>query len=256
MDTIQETWVINMDKCTDRLERIVRRLSDADVKFNRFSACLPNDPALVGKSFGTPGQMACALSHYKIWRDCYDRGLNRVMILEDDVIFRIGWRELLNAQLVELDATNVGKLTDQCWQMLHINPDPVYWNSPDPGYGVKDSNRAGRLIKLAVEKAPTHSTGGYIINRNGIEFLLDFFKNGLAIADYMTIKLQYCDRSYTYYPYLCFQEEYESFVSDSGGLITKKQLADYVKNHHTLYDLADMAEFNNRYEMVYGHPCF
>ncbi len=252
---IQEVWVINLAKCTDRLQRMTRRLMDAGINFNRFNARTPNDPLLIGCKFGNPGQMACSLSHYLIWRDCYNRGLNRVLILEDDVIFRTNWTDILVKQIKELD--ELSKTSGREWQMLHINPDPLFWNKPDD-YGTKDYDRANKPILLAAQKNPTHSTGGYVINRSGLKFLLDTFPTPpqLLVADFMTIKLQYCDKSYTYYPYLGFQEEYESFVTTQGGLITKKQISDYIRYHHELYDNEDMLEFNRRYEEAHGELCW
>ena len=90
-----EIYVINMDRSTDRLEEIDGRLRRLGIKYQRISAVegsklsyaeIRKETTLPSALFSTKGAIGCALSHKKAWKDAVVRNLNRVLILEDDVI--------------------------------------------------------------------------------------------------------------------------------------------------------------------------
>lgn len=231
---VDRIYVINLDRCKERMKCMERRLKD--IPYTRFSAI---SPTTLMSGFDKLGAQGCSQSHYKIWEECYHSNIQRVLIFEDDVIFMNNWVSLLNTQLSNLPKDAA---------MLHLNVDPAFY--------LQDVSSKGTLIQLGKSKSPSHSTGAYILTRRGIEFLYLTFKDRLGVADYMTIVLQQQLPCYTFYPYLCFQAEFDSSVVDVPGFITKPKIHEYIKNHYMLYDPIDMKEYNEKYMNMYGSYLF
>jgi tetratricopeptide (TPR) repeat protein len=83
------TYLINSAKQTRRLKHVSARLSRLATDFERFEAILPiagegraDKPAL------KPGHYAAARSHRAVLQRALEQGHERVLILEDDVVFR------------------------------------------------------------------------------------------------------------------------------------------------------------------------
>jgi len=105
---IDHTYIINLDKDTDRLVKVKKYLEDANItNYTKISGIngselninlLENDNIiqLNKNSFfnhnrdgrdSLKGSIGCALSHIKIWRRLlYESNMNNILILEDDVI--------------------------------------------------------------------------------------------------------------------------------------------------------------------------
>jgi glycosyl transferase family 25 len=94
--TMMQTFVINLDRAPDRLERLGGRLRAQGVAFERLPAV---DARLLGDAdierhvdgigyWGrlTRGEVACFLSHRACWQRIVDRGLPHGVVLEDDVV--------------------------------------------------------------------------------------------------------------------------------------------------------------------------
>jgi tetratricopeptide (TPR) repeat protein len=83
-------YLINRDRDTERLAKMSARLGRLGVPFERFAAVeargderlFPCKPQL------TPGYFACTRSHLAVLRTAMDRGQERVIVLEDDAVFR------------------------------------------------------------------------------------------------------------------------------------------------------------------------
>ena len=91
-----KTFVINLNHRKDRLDRFLKDWSNFDLDLNIFKAIQPDevnnyhvspyndweDPLLNRKLLN--GEIACFLSHYKLWEHCIDINEN-ILIMEDDV---------------------------------------------------------------------------------------------------------------------------------------------------------------------------
>jgi hypothetical protein len=83
-------YLINRERDADRLAKMSARLERIGVPFERFAAVearaderlFPDKPQL------TPGYFACARSHLAVLRMAMQPGHERVMVLEDDAVFR------------------------------------------------------------------------------------------------------------------------------------------------------------------------
>ena len=94
-------FVINLDKSTDRMVKISKRLSELGIAFERISAVYGADlsqeeidkyycPELNKKNYRRPlglGEIGCYLSHIKVWEIIVERKIPCALILEDDIQF-------------------------------------------------------------------------------------------------------------------------------------------------------------------------
>jgi GR25 family glycosyltransferase involved in LPS biosynthesis len=76
-DYFDKVVVINLDKRTDRLEKISKQLDELGITFERFSA-------IDGKAEGIDPIVAGRMSHTKVWEKNLGK---KVLILEDDAEF-------------------------------------------------------------------------------------------------------------------------------------------------------------------------
>lgn len=93
-----KVYLVNMDRSTDRLEIMLKRLSALELDFERVSAvdgsklkdaeksCV-NSPNWRYPYCLTPGEVGCFLSHKKCWQKLVDSGDDWALVLEDDSVF-------------------------------------------------------------------------------------------------------------------------------------------------------------------------
>lgn len=105
-------FLVNMDKCTDRLALSTKRITDAGFqKIHRWSAVDARDGADTltqawsrhgsplfnpsDKEFVSyPGKQGCMLSHLDIWKHIIDNEIPNAIVFEDDVEFHQSWPSL------------------------------------------------------------------------------------------------------------------------------------------------------------------
>jgi hypothetical protein len=83
-------YVVSRDRDADRLVKMTTRLGRLGVAFERFAAveARPDERLFPGKPQLTPAYFACARSHLAVLRMAMQRNLERVIVLEDDAVFR------------------------------------------------------------------------------------------------------------------------------------------------------------------------
>ena len=87
---VDKVYVINLDKDTERLKAIDKKLRDVGIAYERFPAILgstiKSDHRLAGfcNEFCTDGIKGCALSHHTIWEKAIYEGYDSILVLEDD----------------------------------------------------------------------------------------------------------------------------------------------------------------------------
>ena len=93
-----KVYLVNMDRSTDRLEIMQRRLSSLGLEYERVSAVDGSKLSTEDKKFVvspnwrypyslTPGEVGCFLSHKKCWQNLIDSGEPWALVLEDDSVF-------------------------------------------------------------------------------------------------------------------------------------------------------------------------
>jgi len=103
-------FVINLDKNTDRMDKMRRQLTDLCVEHERFPAVYGAELSHEEKKSavndfawwctqGYPardGQVGCALSHANIYRKMLSDNIGCACILEDDVVFDARFKDVLD----------------------------------------------------------------------------------------------------------------------------------------------------------------
>lgn len=124
------TYLINLDKDKERLVKADLQLKKANIKYERFSAIYAKllskkelDVAVnyfrwwccIGRKI-LPGEIGCALSHYKIYKKMISEGVLYTCILEDDVIVNDRFKMTIDKVESWLDPTKpqVVLLSNHC----------------------------------------------------------------------------------------------------------------------------------------------
>jgi glycosyl transferase family 25 len=88
---VDKVYVINLDKDTDRLDKVDKQLKDNGIQYERFPGILGvtvgTNTALSRfcNQFCTDGMKGCALSHNNIWKKMIADGHSAVLVFEDDI---------------------------------------------------------------------------------------------------------------------------------------------------------------------------
>lgn len=110
------TFVINLDKDTDRLAFMDGQLSKQNIKYRRQSGvygktCKPTlreyDEAKAIKKGGRallPGEVGCALSHVAVLKKIVNDGMQYALVLEDDVLLPENFKEILEKEILRQTA--------------------------------------------------------------------------------------------------------------------------------------------------------
>jgi GR25 family glycosyltransferase involved in LPS biosynthesis len=92
-------FYINLDRRLDRREHIEEQFRRIGIAADRVSATTPADiaPDRIAAVAATmsPTELACSLSHRKIWQSMLDRGLAGALIVEDDALLSASLRDVL-----------------------------------------------------------------------------------------------------------------------------------------------------------------
>jgi len=110
LNKISKAFFINLDRRTDRLEHINKNLPFSAERFTAIDAKNLDLNDEIEKIFGknlekfTKAEIACALSHYKLWKQLtQDKTSRNYLILEDDVVFKPGftvfWNEVFSEEM-------------------------------------------------------------------------------------------------------------------------------------------------------------
>ena len=115
-DYFDKVVVINLDKRTDRLEKITKQLDDLGITFERFSAIdgTGKNPIIAGRD-----------SHLQVWRENLGK---KVLVLEDDAYFVDNFQERFDQVIQTLpdnwDVFYLGALLDKMTgKVIKVNND-------------------------------------------------------------------------------------------------------------------------------------
>lgn len=94
-------YCINLDRRPDRWDECVAIFDKMGLEVERFSAC---DGQLLDTGYGKVynGELGGSISHNMVIRSAIDRGLDNILILEDDIEFNENFLEKVEQSLQEL----------------------------------------------------------------------------------------------------------------------------------------------------------
>ena len=115
------------------------------------------DPSFVSRSPFPDGSAGCALSHLSVYRKIIADGLDKALVIEDDV--------LLPADLESLADTVAGELTGAEAALLSVDcPEPCRMSRQGL---IRLSS--SRVLALPIDISQPRSTGAYVITREACE---------------------------------------------------------------------------------------
>lgn len=136
-------------------------------------------------------QKGCSQSHINLYRNILrNDNINYALILEDDAMFDINWKEKLEIFDIEMGE----------W-------DAIFLNASEP---IIPRNCWVGCI------SEQYLTAGYIISRRGVERILKLGEEGgiFFASDWMTTRLQVMGECYSYFPWLIIQEGYDTSIGN------------------------------------------
>lgn len=105
-----KVYLVNLDRRTDRMERMKARLNALAIRYTRVSA-------VDGKEIGTTGNKALIQTNINIFREATNNGYKRILVLEDDCLF--------NKDFISLFSNHVKKVpVYDIWYLGAIVPNP------------------------------------------------------------------------------------------------------------------------------------
>jgi len=114
-------------------------------------------------SRATSGQVGCAISHMKLWSELKESGINRCVVIEDDVSLTENYRHNLEVVLSELPSE---------WDVVLLFTHPEHSN-------IKNRKEIPGKMQL-LTRIPTWGTVGYLISNTGVDkFLSKFSQTGI-----------------------------------------------------------------------------
>ena len=169
-------YLINLAQSTDRLAAQQAQFARLGISFIHSPATSVadfSDDEYHARAFGWQRplkkvEMACFLSHYKLWQTCVDLG-EPIIILEDDVLLSDDFPDLLNdlAKLNGVDYVNLEVCAPR---------HKILGSQPIASYHDKYS-----VLPLHLDK---HGMGGYVLYPTGAIKLIEKLNNEpMALAD-------------------------------------------------------------------------
>lgn len=178
---VDQVYLVNLSRHTDRLKKVSDRLNKLEIKFERFEAIdALNDTELRdkwitllenGSDLSSPGAFGCLLSHLEIIKLAKKQEFKSILIFEDDVYFHKEFDRLItrinnipeNSGIIYLGATQFEPIYDHsCYYKAHN----------------------------------TFGTFAYIIRDFMYDILIETFETYKADIDYLLISLQ---NNYNFY---------------------------------------------------------
>jgi glycosyl transferase, family 25 len=160
------TFLINLDRSTDRLTRMQAEFARVGMDFERFCAVdglnLPDDRkpyfcdaegVLVSRL--TPGEIGCYASHIGVWKRIVAMGVPAALVCEDDA--------MLPDDMVDVVAELLAVLPTG-WDMVHLS------RSPDRAFKPLEPLANGRSL-IRHSRVPA-GTAAYLISREGATKML------------------------------------------------------------------------------------
>lgn len=108
-------YVINLKQDVEKKKIIEKKLKELNIDYSIFEAVDGNKLKNVKLlSYGSVGAVGCRLSHMKILEDAIKNNYNRILVFEDDVIFRKNFNKHLEKQYSTIKNNNIN------WKLLYL----------------------------------------------------------------------------------------------------------------------------------------
>ncbi|TNN46612.1 Procollagen galactosyltransferase 2 [Liparis tanakae] len=122
----------------------------------------------------TRGEIGCFLSHHSVWKQVLERGLQRVLLLEDDVRFEPRFKRRLQAIVDDIDKTQLD------WDLIYVGRKRMQVQQPE-----QSVDGVNNLVKADY----SYWTLGYALSQQGARKLLaaDPFTRMLPVDEFLPV---------------------------------------------------------------------
>ena len=160
---VDNVYLINMDKDTDRLGKVTKECDKVNIKFERFTGIkvlnlsqnlLDKYIPIETQKYGPNGMIGCGLSHLFIWQNAVKKNYKNILVLEDDVHFTYDFNKYI---------TNIMDEVPEDYDILYLGYGEKNYNIPN------DSNNYIYIYKPKFQLL-THAM---IISNKGLKKLLN-----------------------------------------------------------------------------------
>lgn len=188
------TFCISLESATGRRQRMEERFGYFGMDVYFFcAACTTEEFVGPFADYLSHGQRGCAQSHFNVWKHIVENQIPYALVLEDDAMFDKDWRRKLD-EVYELTQGKGGT-----WDAIFLNcSEPIV---------PKD---------IWCKVTDQYLTGAYVVSLQGAGTLLaivrDWFSGTLYGCDWTTTRLQSCENSWSYFPWLVIQEGRDSTI--------------------------------------------
>ena len=162
-------------------------------------------------------EIACALSHMKVIKQCYDEKLPYALILEDDATFE--YFKYKTETLLEI-IKNLNELNGECLQLANIIPRKVF----------NSLNLQNKFIKMN-----TNGAQSYLITKKGMKSVINNFEKSkhIQVSEFMIFKNSntYLTPPYFSYPFL---------RNDQGEKVNLSTIRDNTKSAHATQTISKL----------------
>lgn len=167
-------YCINLSKDFERYETMKNIFNFLEIEHIRWNATTPDVFTNISKTLNllTPQYIACLTSHITAIRDAYDKGLQTIFIIEDDVVPHLEFHKRFNEFYSQIERFKIS------WDVLYLSyirltEDCMYWTYID---AEKD------LLSENVIQAKNFWSGmAYGLNRTAMENILNYYNNNTLI---------------------------------------------------------------------------
>ncbi|XP_028576969.1 procollagen galactosyltransferase 1 isoform X2 [Podarcis muralis] len=170
-----EVFMINLKRRTDRRERMLRALYEQEIDCKVVEAVdgkamntsqvealgIKMLPGYKDPYHGRPltkGELGCFLSHYKVWQEVVERGLEKSVVFEDDLRFEIFFKRRMMNLIYDLEEEGLD------WDLIYIGRKRMQVEHPE---------KAVPHVRNLVEADYSYWTLAYVISLQGAQKLLD-----------------------------------------------------------------------------------
>jgi GR25 family glycosyltransferase involved in LPS biosynthesis len=199
---IDEVYCINLEKRTDRLQRMEQQFINLDIDVTKFIAVDGEKTDKLGYQAGVYG---CFLSHMNVYTDAIAKQHSTIIILEDDAMIHENFKNTIIETLGSLPAN---------WNICYLGGTNIV--SPIP-------------FKKGISKCiETLSTVGYIVQISFIKEMLPFLEKNLKTGQEIDKALTYLQKIHDMFvmsPRIVYQ--YESYSDIHKCIVNYQHLRDF-----------------------------
>ncbi|NXC79997.1 GT252 galactosyltransferase, partial [Cercotrichas coryphoeus] len=207
MSFSSQIFMINLKRRKDRRDRMLRTLYEQEIAVKVVEAVdgkalntsqlkalsiemLPGYRDPYSSRPLTRGEIGCFLSHYYIWKEVVSRGLEKTLVIEDDVRFEHQFKRKLVKLMDDIEQAQLD------WELIYIGRKRMQVQEPE---------RAVPNVRNLVEADYSYWTLGYAISFHGAQKLIgaEPFSKMLPVDEFLPIM-------YNKHPVTKYMEYYES----------------------------------------------